>query len=106
MQRHPRHGGEGTERSKEIKVSDETQSLSDQGVDAETLQLTIEAMQERYTKNMRAPRGSTIRCACCAKDITKKTHQQSFCQTKCKDHYWNLTEPTRRDRARIINHGH
>ena len=33
--------------------------------------------------------GETITCPICGEQFEKKTYQQAFCCTKCKDAYWN-----------------
>lgn len=43
----------------------------------------------RYNKVKDAKIGEEISCPVCGKVFTKKTYQQKFCCTKCKNKYWN-----------------
>lgn len=45
----------------------------------------------KYQFNKEAKVGDTIKCAnaLCQKSFTKKSYQQAFCCTKCKDKFWN-----------------
>ena len=47
--------------------------------------------EERYIKAKQAKVGEEIRCAgyACGKSFVKKSYQQAFCCTKCKDNFWN-----------------
>lgn len=46
---------------------------------------------DNYHINKDAKVGDTIRCAnvLCRKSFTKKSYQQAFCCSKCKDKFWN-----------------
>ena len=63
----------------------------------------INAIQRRYNDNKRAEIGTTIRCACCARRILKKSYQTQFCSNKgkgnCKDTYHNNVNDERRERS-------
>lgn len=39
--------------------------------------------------------GSMIKCPNCHKNFIKKTYNQKFCCTKCKDNYHNHNNPER-----------
>ena len=70
--------------------------------------------KSRYEINKSAKVGETIECACCGKQIKKTNYQQAFCppintrrgkRYKCKDQYWNSTDPERAARANIWGGG-
>ena len=44
---------------------------------------------ERYSFNKSALNGAILQCPVCKCGFTKKSYQQAFCSTKCKDDYWN-----------------
>lgn len=52
---------------------------------------TIRKQEARYLEAKQAKVGELIRCAGhdCAKPFVKKSYQQAFCCTKCKDSFWN-----------------
>lgn len=52
---------------------------------------TIRKQEARYLEAKQAKVGELIRCAGhdCAKPFVKKSYQQAFCCTKCKDNFWN-----------------
>ena len=43
----------------------------------------------QYETNKAAKVGEEIVCPICGNHFTKKSYQQAFCCTKCKDAYWN-----------------
>ena len=45
--------------------------------------------QLQYETNKVSKVGETITCPVCGEQFEKKTYQQAFCCTKCKDSYWN-----------------
>lgn len=47
-----------------------------------------------YTENLNAPIGTKILCACrgCGKRFTKVDKDQSFCQSFCKNRFWEDRE--------------
>ena len=51
----------------------------------------------QYESNKGAKVGMEIVCPICRNHFIKKTYQQAFCCTKCKDTYWN----NKKDRHRI-----
>lgn len=53
----------------------------------------IVMMSKQYDKNSEAKIGSTIECPYCQKKFIKKSYQHKFCNTKCKDKYWNIINP-------------
>lgn len=44
---------------------------------------------KRYDINKSAKVGEEIICPICGKRFIKKSYQQAFCSTECKDRYWN-----------------
>ena len=63
---------------------------------------------DRYSINKAAKVGDAIECACCGKKLVKTNYQQAFCpptgtgkgkRYKCKDKFWNVTNPVRATRA-------
>lgn len=64
------------------------------------LQMDIERMAELYPLAKAAPTGSTIQCPVCLREFKKRHPKQVFDNRKCKDRYWNLTDPIRRERAK------
>lgn len=44
---------------------------------------------KRYEVNKSASVGEDIICPLCRTHFIKKSYQQVFCSTKCKDRYWN-----------------
>lgn len=59
----------------------------------------IKQAQDRYDTNVKAKVGDTICCPSCGRNFKKKSYQQKFHSTKCKDIYWNSVDPIRRERA-------
>jgi len=57
----------------------------------------------RYFIAQKAAIGSKIKCAYCSKIIIKKHYRQRFCNTKCKNKYWNFIDSVRKARAKIWN---
>lgn len=53
----------------------------------------IEFMKNVYIDNKSRFKGDTIRCPYCGKLFVKKSYQHVFCNTKCKDKYWNVVNP-------------
>ena len=43
----------------------------------------------QYEANKAAKVGETIVCPICHEQFRKKSYQQAFCSTKCKDDFWN-----------------
>lgn len=52
---------------------------------------TIRKKEERYIENKLAKVGTELRCPGhgCSNTFVKKSYQQAFCCTKCKDSFWN-----------------
>ena len=42
-----------------------------------------------YKANKAAKVGETIKCTYCGTPFVKKSYQQAFCCTECKDKWWN-----------------
>jgi len=57
----------------------------------------------RYENAKNAPVGAMIACPTCNKQIRKMSYGHKFCSRigpgNCKDTYWNIATPERRDRA-------
>ena len=58
-------------------------------------------INERYNLNKSAKVGTLLKCPSCGTKFTKHSYQQVFCKTKggtkCKDKYWNTTDPDKRN---------
>ena len=50
----------------------------------------IERQSKVYDTNKAARNGVELKCPSCEKTFIKKSYQQAFCCTQCKDDYWNL----------------
>lgn len=61
-----------------------------------------EEMRTQYKISKAAKTGEKIRCACCGTSFLKKSYQQAFCKTKCKDQYWNTVNEDRRIWAQVF----
>ncbi len=59
-------------------------------------------MEARYKLNKGLSVGAECTCPTCDTTFIKKSYQQAFCKTKCKDRYHNLVVPERRERAKHI----
>lgn len=66
------------------------------------LELLKNTLSTRYAKAKAARVGETCQCTC-GKSFVKKSYQQAFHATKCKDRYWNTVDDTRRERAKLFN---
>ena len=51
----------------------------------------VRKKEERYIENKQAKVGIELRCPGhgCGNTFVKKSYQQAFCCTKCKDSFWN-----------------
>ena len=54
--------------------------------------------KEAYDIAKSAKVGDTISWPACGKKNRKRSYQHKFCNTKCKDHYWN-GQPDRLERS-------
>lgn len=58
-------------------------------------------IKERYTLNKSLYIGDVCVCPSCQTEFVKEHYQQIFCKTKggtkCKDRYWNLVTPEKRN---------
>lgn len=64
--------------------------------------LTTKA-KARYNENVQKKVGDNCTCPSCGKDFVKKSYQQKFHSTKCKNIYWNSVDDTRRERTKFYN---
>ena len=64
-------------------------------------------IKELYESAKSAKVGSTCKCPSCATEFVKTNCQQAFCKsksgTKCKDKYWNLVTPEKRNNTTRIS---
>lgn len=58
-------------------------------------------MEQCYSTNQKSRVGDAIHCPTCEKSFKKKSYNQKFCCSKCKDTYWNTVDDTRRERAKM-----
>ncbi len=70
------------------------------GAEQEVIENEIPYMRDRYTVANSASVGSGIQCPYCGVSLKKRTYQHKFCNSSCKDHYWNLVDDDRRERSR------
>lgn len=61
-----------------------------------------ESYTDLYAKNKSAKVGAKCVCPVCRRSFVKRSYQQAFNSTKCKDQYWNTVNDDRRFRARIM----
>lgn len=71
--------------------------------DQDTGEIDLELMQNQYFKNKQAKVGTMICCPICNVVFKKKSYQQAFNLTSCKDQYHNTVNPERRNRAKFFN---
>jgi hypothetical protein len=61
----------------------------------------------QYKANKAAKVGDSCKCPSCNTVFTKTQHQQAFCKSKtgtvCKDAYWNMVTPTKRNNTTRIS---
>lgn len=64
-------------------------------------------IRERYKLNKEAKVGTECTCPSCNTKFIKTNYQQAFCKskvgTKCKDKYWNLVTPNKRNNTTRIS---
>jgi len=64
-------------------------------------------IKEQYNINKNSKVGESCICPSCNMKFIKKYYQQAFCQTRggtiCKDFYWNLITPTKRNNKTRIS---
>jgi hypothetical protein len=53
-----------------------------------------------YQNAKQAKVGELLTCPTCAEPFRKKTYNQCFCASGCRDTFWNLTKPERLKAAR------
>lgn len=54
-----------------------------------------------YEANKKLKIGQTITCPTCDYITIKKTWNQAFCCTKCRQQYWNTVDPERAEKSRL-----
>lgn len=59
-------------------------------------------LSEKYAKAKAARVGETVECVC-GRHFVKKSYQQAFHETGCKDRFWNTVDDKRRARAKFFN---
>jgi signal recognition particle receptor subunit beta len=64
-------------------------------------------MKQTYKTNKETKVGVECVCPSCGTNFIKQTYQQAFCRTKsgtvCKDKYWNIVTPTKRNNTTRIS---
>ena len=64
-------------------------------------------IREQYKMNKAAKVGEQCVCPSCSVEFIKSSYQQAFCRTKvgtfCKDKYWNIVIPTKRNNTTRIS---
>ena len=64
-------------------------------------------IKELYESAKSAKVGSLCKCPSCGTEFIKTNYQQAFCKskrgTKCKDKYWNLVTPEKRNNTTRIS---
>ena len=58
---------------------------------------------KRYETNKESKVGTRIECPVCRKSFVKKSYQQAFDKTQCKDSYWNYVDHKRFIRTLRMN---
>ena len=76
----------------------EAEALDDQ-CDEGSVTCRVGGMIATYDASKSAKVGMTITCPTCERRVQKRSYQQAFCCTRCKDRYWNTVDETRRARA-------
>ena len=69
----------------------------------QALQDLKEAYTEQYNINKSARTRVECKCPVCHKRFIKKSYQQAFDRTKCKDRFWNTVDDSRRFRATLFS---
>lgn len=64
-------------------------------------------IKQLYEKAKENKVGATCKCPSCGTEFIKTNYQQAFCKskkgTKCKDKYWNLVTPEKRNNTTRIS---
>ena len=67
----------------------------------------IKSLRALYTKAKESKVGEICQCPSCGVYFCKTNYQQSFCKTKggtvCKDFYWNMVTPSKRNNTTRIS---
>jgi hypothetical protein len=63
--------------------------------------------KDLYNNSKSAKIGSTCKCPSCNTEFIKSNYQQAFCKSKkgtiCKDKYWNMVTPEKRNNTTRIS---
>lgn len=64
-------------------------------------------IKKLYENSKSAKVGSLCKCPSCGSEFIKTNYQQAFCKTKkgtkCKDKYWNIVTPEKRNNTTRIS---
>lgn len=64
-------------------------------------------MKQQYEANKKAKVGEMCKCPSCGTIFLKTNYQQAFCKsiggTVCKDKYWNMVTPSKRNNTTRIS---
>jgi hypothetical protein len=71
-------------------------TIDEQYIDTDDL---VEDFKSRYQIAKQTKVREKICCPVCQQTFIKKYYQQCFHSKRCKDRYWNMVVPERRDRA-------
>ena len=67
----------------------------------------MKEIKARYKLAKSAKVGDTCNCPSCGTEFEKTNYQQAFCRTKgktkCKDRYWNIVTPNKRNNTTRIS---
>lgn len=66
-------------------------------------EFTRSQLIERYNEAKAAKVGAQCLCPYCMTFFKKKVYQQAFCNSKCKDKYWNIVDDKRFTRMKIFS---
>lgn len=91
----------------EMSEGEYLSNLLDDGEEYRDRDAELAIMKDRYTSRYVINKAAKVRTKCicpvCKKEFAKKSYQQAFCRTKCKDRYWNTVDDGRRERAVLFN---
>ena len=78
----------------------DTENMHDMGKTDPNRQQELDDMALFYQNAKGAKVGELLTCPTCAERFRKKTYNQCFCASGCRDTFWNLTKPERLQAAR------